>query len=198
MSASGVHDFALFAMSGGAGSAVPYVVQNPDRVNRLVLYGTSPTGPLAARRHASKWRTCSCNSRRPNWAGPRDTRVRNVSHVSPHSGRDVEQARSLTICFGCRPRLRTGLLCCGRSWSRTCALSCLRCAAQHSCCMPARAPCCPLTTVARSLRSFPMRGLSAREPQSHSAEYRTRLGAVREVRSTNFFRLPGRNTAFLR
>ena len=47
-SASGVHDFALFAMSGGARAAVPYVVQNPDRVNRLVLYGTSPTGPLAA------------------------------------------------------------------------------------------------------------------------------------------------------
>ena len=48
VSASGVHSFALFAMSGGARVAVPYVVQNPDRVNRLVLYGTSPTGPLAA------------------------------------------------------------------------------------------------------------------------------------------------------
>jgi len=48
VNASGVHSFALFAMSGGARVAVPYVVQNPDRVNRLVLYGTSPTGPLAA------------------------------------------------------------------------------------------------------------------------------------------------------
>ena len=48
VSASGVDSFALFAMSGGARVVMPYVVQNPDRVNRLVLYGTSPTGPLAA------------------------------------------------------------------------------------------------------------------------------------------------------
>jgi pimeloyl-ACP methyl ester carboxylesterase/DNA-binding CsgD family transcriptional regulator len=44
---SGVERFALFAMSGGARVAMPFVVANPDRVNRLVLYGTSPSGPLS-------------------------------------------------------------------------------------------------------------------------------------------------------
>jgi len=45
--ASGVERFALFAMSGGARVAMPYVIANPDRVDRLVLYGTSPSGPLS-------------------------------------------------------------------------------------------------------------------------------------------------------
>jgi DNA-binding CsgD family transcriptional regulator/pimeloyl-ACP methyl ester carboxylesterase len=45
--ASGVERFALLAMTGGARVVMPYVVQNPDCVTRLVLYGTSPTGPLA-------------------------------------------------------------------------------------------------------------------------------------------------------
>ena len=49
VSASGVRRFALFAMSGGARVVMPYVVQNPDRVSRLVLYGTSPRGPMAAK-----------------------------------------------------------------------------------------------------------------------------------------------------
>jgi pimeloyl-ACP methyl ester carboxylesterase/DNA-binding CsgD family transcriptional regulator len=49
VSASRVRDFSLFAMSGGARVAVPFAVQNPDRVNRLVLYGTSPAGPLTAK-----------------------------------------------------------------------------------------------------------------------------------------------------
>ena len=31
---------------------MPYVVRNPDRISRLVLYGTSPWGPLA--RNASR------------------------------------------------------------------------------------------------------------------------------------------------
>jgi pimeloyl-ACP methyl ester carboxylesterase/DNA-binding CsgD family transcriptional regulator len=45
--AAGVERFALFAMSGGARVVMPYVVRNPDRVSRLVLYGTSPSGPLS-------------------------------------------------------------------------------------------------------------------------------------------------------
>jgi len=45
--AARVDRFALFAMSGGARVVMPYVVRNPDRVSRLVLYGTSPSGPLA-------------------------------------------------------------------------------------------------------------------------------------------------------
>jgi pimeloyl-ACP methyl ester carboxylesterase/DNA-binding CsgD family transcriptional regulator len=49
VSASGVRSFSLLAMSGGARVVLPFAVRNPDRVNRLVLYGTSPTGPLAAK-----------------------------------------------------------------------------------------------------------------------------------------------------
>ncbi|MGF6307825.1 pimeloyl-ACP methyl ester carboxylesterase/DNA-binding CsgD family transcriptional regulator [Bradyrhizobium sp. i1.8.4] len=49
VSASGVRNFALVAMSGGARVVVPFAVQNPDRVSRLVLYGTSPAGPLTAK-----------------------------------------------------------------------------------------------------------------------------------------------------
>jgi pimeloyl-ACP methyl ester carboxylesterase/DNA-binding CsgD family transcriptional regulator len=45
--ASGVERFALFAMSGGARVAMPYVIANPGHVDRLVLYGTSPSGPLS-------------------------------------------------------------------------------------------------------------------------------------------------------
>src|SRR5262245_60172830 len=45
--ASSVERFALVAMTGGARVVMPYVVQNPDCVTRLVLYGTSPSGPLA-------------------------------------------------------------------------------------------------------------------------------------------------------
>ncbi|WP_167528880.1 alpha/beta fold hydrolase [Bradyrhizobium macuxiense] len=47
--ASGVRNFSLVAMSGGARVVLPFVVSNPDRVDRLVLYGTSPTGPLTAK-----------------------------------------------------------------------------------------------------------------------------------------------------
>ena len=46
ISASGARNFSLMAMSGGARIVVPFAVQNPERVNRLVLYGTSPAGPL--------------------------------------------------------------------------------------------------------------------------------------------------------
>jgi pimeloyl-ACP methyl ester carboxylesterase len=42
-----VERFALFAMTAGARIVMPYVVRNPDRISRLVLYGTSPWGPLA-------------------------------------------------------------------------------------------------------------------------------------------------------
>jgi pimeloyl-ACP methyl ester carboxylesterase/DNA-binding CsgD family transcriptional regulator len=49
--AVGVERFALFAMTAGARIVMPYVVRNPDRISRLVLYGTSPSGPLT--RHAS-------------------------------------------------------------------------------------------------------------------------------------------------
>jgi pimeloyl-ACP methyl ester carboxylesterase/DNA-binding CsgD family transcriptional regulator len=49
INASGVQRFALFAMSGGARVVMPFVVQNPTRVSRLVLYGTSSTGPLASK-----------------------------------------------------------------------------------------------------------------------------------------------------
>jgi pimeloyl-ACP methyl ester carboxylesterase/DNA-binding CsgD family transcriptional regulator len=49
INASGVQRFALFAMSGGARVIMPFVVQNPARVSRLILYGTSPTGPLASK-----------------------------------------------------------------------------------------------------------------------------------------------------
>ena len=49
VSASGVRDFSLFAMSGGARVVLPFAVKNPERVNRLVLYGTSPSGPLTAK-----------------------------------------------------------------------------------------------------------------------------------------------------
>src|SRR5262245_29330360 len=45
--AARVEHFTLFAMTGGARAVIPYVVQNPDRISRLVLYGTSPWGPLA-------------------------------------------------------------------------------------------------------------------------------------------------------
>jgi pimeloyl-ACP methyl ester carboxylesterase/DNA-binding CsgD family transcriptional regulator len=45
--AADIERFVLFAMSGGARIAMPYVVRNPDRVSHLVLYGTSPWGPLA-------------------------------------------------------------------------------------------------------------------------------------------------------
>jgi len=47
--ASRVDCFALFAMAGGARTVMPYVVNHPDRVTRLVLYGTSPSGPLTGR-----------------------------------------------------------------------------------------------------------------------------------------------------
>ena len=47
-----VERFALFAMTAGARIVMPYVVRNPDRISRLVLYGTSPWGPLA--RNASR------------------------------------------------------------------------------------------------------------------------------------------------
>ena len=50
--AAGVDRFALFAMTGGARVIMPYVIRNPDRVSRLVLYGTTPWGPLA--RNASR------------------------------------------------------------------------------------------------------------------------------------------------
>ncbi|MET3911409.1 pimeloyl-ACP methyl ester carboxylesterase/DNA-binding CsgD family transcriptional regulator [Bradyrhizobium sp. S3.3.6] len=49
VNASGVRNFALLAMSGGARIVLPFAVQNPDRVSRLVLYGTSPAGPLTAK-----------------------------------------------------------------------------------------------------------------------------------------------------
>ncbi|WLB24311.1 alpha/beta fold hydrolase [Bradyrhizobium japonicum] len=48
-SASGVTSFSLLAMSGGARVVLPFVVQNPDRVDQLVLYGTSAAGPLTAK-----------------------------------------------------------------------------------------------------------------------------------------------------
>ena len=54
VSASGVRNFSLLAMSGGARVAVPFAVQNPDRVDRLVLYGTSPAGPLTAKAPAER------------------------------------------------------------------------------------------------------------------------------------------------
>jgi pimeloyl-ACP methyl ester carboxylesterase/DNA-binding CsgD family transcriptional regulator len=47
LKAVGSERFALFAMSGGARVVMPYVVRNPDRISRLVLYGTSPSGPLS-------------------------------------------------------------------------------------------------------------------------------------------------------
>lgn len=46
--ASGARNFSLVAMSGGARVVLPFAVQNPERVSRLVLYGTSPAGPLTA------------------------------------------------------------------------------------------------------------------------------------------------------
>jgi pimeloyl-ACP methyl ester carboxylesterase/DNA-binding CsgD family transcriptional regulator len=49
INASGVQRFSIFAMSGGARVIMPFVVQNPARVSRLVLYGTSPRGPLASK-----------------------------------------------------------------------------------------------------------------------------------------------------
>jgi len=49
IAASGVRNFSLFAMSGGARIVLPFAIQNPDRVDRLVLYGTSPSGPLTAK-----------------------------------------------------------------------------------------------------------------------------------------------------
>src|SRR6266478_3631819 len=52
--ASGVERFALFAMTAGARIVMPYVVKNPDRVTRLVLYGTSPSGPLSSRAPADQ------------------------------------------------------------------------------------------------------------------------------------------------
>jgi pimeloyl-ACP methyl ester carboxylesterase/DNA-binding CsgD family transcriptional regulator len=44
--ATGTERFALFAMTAGARVVMPYVVRHPDRVSRLILYGTSPSGPL--------------------------------------------------------------------------------------------------------------------------------------------------------
>jgi pimeloyl-ACP methyl ester carboxylesterase/DNA-binding CsgD family transcriptional regulator len=52
--ASGVDRFALFAMTAGARIVMPYVVKNPGRVTRLVLYGTSPSGPLSSRAPADQ------------------------------------------------------------------------------------------------------------------------------------------------
>jgi len=44
--AAGVERFALFAMTAGARVVMPFVVSNPEQVSRLILYGTSPSGPL--------------------------------------------------------------------------------------------------------------------------------------------------------
>lgn len=41
-----VNSFALLAMTGGARIVMPYVVRHPDRISQLVLYGTTPSGPL--------------------------------------------------------------------------------------------------------------------------------------------------------
>jgi pimeloyl-ACP methyl ester carboxylesterase/DNA-binding CsgD family transcriptional regulator len=52
--AARVERFALFAMTAGARIVMPYVVRNPDRVSHLVLYGTSPSGPLTRRAPAAQ------------------------------------------------------------------------------------------------------------------------------------------------
>lgn len=46
ISATRIERFALFAMTGGARIVMPYVVQNQGRVSRIILYGTTPSGPL--------------------------------------------------------------------------------------------------------------------------------------------------------
>ena len=45
--AADIDRFVLFAMSGGARVIMPYVIRNPGRISHLVLYGTTPWGPLA-------------------------------------------------------------------------------------------------------------------------------------------------------
>jgi len=55
VNAIAVDRFALLAMTGGARVVMPYVVRNADRIKKLVLYGTTPSGPLvssAPREHA--------------------------------------------------------------------------------------------------------------------------------------------------
>jgi pimeloyl-ACP methyl ester carboxylesterase/DNA-binding CsgD family transcriptional regulator len=47
LQAVGVNRFALMAMTAGARVIMPYVVQHPNQVTHLVLYGTSACGPLA-------------------------------------------------------------------------------------------------------------------------------------------------------
>jgi len=42
--AAGLERFALFGVSGGGPTAIEYAVRNPDRVSRLVLYGTYTRG----------------------------------------------------------------------------------------------------------------------------------------------------------
>jgi pimeloyl-ACP methyl ester carboxylesterase/DNA-binding CsgD family transcriptional regulator len=47
LQAVGLNRFALFAMTAGARIVLPYVVQRPNQVTHLALYGTSACGPLA-------------------------------------------------------------------------------------------------------------------------------------------------------
>jgi pimeloyl-ACP methyl ester carboxylesterase len=54
VSSLGLHRFALFGISSGAQTAVAYAARHPDRISRLVLYGSIPKSPpLSAKDRAN-------------------------------------------------------------------------------------------------------------------------------------------------
>ena len=93
--ASGVRNFSLLAMSGGARVVLPFAVQNPDRVDRLVLYGTSPAGPLTAKAPPERVENMQVQLKAFELGWPQDTPGFGTFLTSLHiPDASAEQARS--------------------------------------------------------------------------------------------------------
>src|SRR5207253_6527258 len=80
----------------GAGRVVlPFAVKNPERVNRLVLYGTSPSGPLTAKAPAERVENMQVQLKAFEFGWPQDIPGFGTFLTSLHiPDATAEQARS--------------------------------------------------------------------------------------------------------
>ena len=103
VAASGVERFALLGMSGGSAVAMAYAIAHPERVSRLILYGTVCGEPVAFSADELAEEETYRSMIRVGWA-KEDPAFRRVFTMRFIPGRPRNSCAGSTTCSGCRPR----------------------------------------------------------------------------------------------